>query len=79
LGVQSLTTLYKIQDEASGIGAGFLVGFFGFPMLLIIPSLRHTHLKPGLKYAPGSTLSHPLVFKLGASPLIPFLTGCRVK
>lgn len=44
VGVQSPMILCKIPGEPSGIGAGVLLGFFGFPLIIIIPSLFHTQL-----------------------------------
>lgn len=78
VGVQSPMTLYEIPCERSGTKACVPLGFFSFSLLIIIPPIVHTQQQPGLKYAPGSILSYPLVFKLGVLPLILFLTGCRV-
>lgn len=36
----------EIHDGRSGSGTGFAPSLFGFPLLIIIPRLLHTHLSP---------------------------------
>jgi hypothetical protein len=63
-----------------GTGGGFSLTFFGFPMLIIIPSLFYTHLLPTSKASDSSTqTSHYHILSLQDESFIHHSTGPRVR
>jgi hypothetical protein len=64
------------------MGAGFSQSFFGFPLLMVIPSLLHTYLLVPHEMYEGHTKQHiiiSLVIHLGASSLTWYFVDHRVR
>jgi hypothetical protein len=55
----------------------FSVSLFGFPLLITIPSLLHTHISPSPEM--HECLEQAEIFKAGTSSVILHLADCRVK
>jgi hypothetical protein len=70
--LQSQVSSCAIHVERSGTEAGFAPCFFGFPLLIIIPPLLHTHalIRQHIITTSG--------FKLRVSSLLQHLAGCGV-
>jgi hypothetical protein len=78
----NLGWLLGIRGKWSNTGGRFPPRLFGFPLLVTIPPLFHTHLSPPLEVCDSpKQAAHYHIFRLkfGASSLIHHVSGYRVR